>query len=157
MVQNNLNWALSVAAALPATHDAAGFGALSFTDAEGLITPPTFGTTHSVSHVADLKKGQEIPFKGAAKGKESTATFFKVDSDAGQALLKTQADDSDGKVSIKLVKLSTPGGSPASGDEIRYAKGVLHSYEENEPNASNERGFTVSFSQEDVTVETTVA
>lgn len=156
-VDNHLNKAIFIAAAHPATHDAAGFAALSWTEVKGLQILPQLGRTHAINHVSDLKAGEKIPNKGAAQGQDSTGTFYTVDGDAGQTALKNICDDADGVMSVRIVQLTGPDAAPTTGDTVENAKGIGHSFLPNQGDDSNEDGFTVGFAQHGVTVPGTIA
>jgi hypothetical protein len=146
-----------VAAAAPATNNAAGFEALSWTKVEGVQTLPQLGVSHSNIDVPDLQTGFTAGIKGAGTGNDSTATFRDVDGDAGQALVRTTANAGGtlGTISIKIVKGSGTDQAPASGDPVQYAHGYVHSYVEVQGDNSTHEGFTVNFKQNAVTVDAT--
>ena len=147
---------LFVAAALPATNNAAGFNALTWVKVNGIQMLPKFGMTHNVIDVDDLETGITTGEKGMASGVEATAVVREIASDTGQTTLRTQALDSTGTASFKIVR--KPSGAlnaPATGDKVEYAQGFLHTYEPNDNNGESFVGFTVSFRQNLATVYAT--
>lgn len=154
--KNHLNKAIFIATAHPATHDAAGFAALSWTKVDGLQILPQLGRTHNVNRVDDLTAGESIPIKGAAQGQDSTGTHYTKDGDAGQTALKTVCDDADGIVSVRIVQLDGPDAAAVAGNAVEYAKGVAHSFLPNAGDSNNEDGFTWGFAQKGVTVTGTI-
>lgn len=156
MTDNHIGKSLWIATAAPATNDTAGFEALTWVEISGLLTAPQFGITHSMVDVPDLKSGFTSATKGAAQGVDTSATFRNMDSDTGQANAKTSAEDQAGVVSLRLVKGSGTANAPATGDDVQYAQGIMHSYQPNQAESGGFEGFTVSFRQNGFTVEGTI-
>lgn len=146
-----------VAEALPATNDAAGFQALTWVKVNGVQTLPQLGVTHSDIPVPDLQTGFTAGIKGAGTGNDSTMTFRKVASDAGQEDVRNRANagGTGGAASIKIVKGSGTDQAPATGDPVQYAQGYLHSYLEIQGDDSSHEGFSVNFRQNALTVDAT--
>ncbi|MCA2013520.1 hypothetical protein LCM17_18665 [Cereibacter sphaeroides] len=144
-----------LSAALPATNDAAGFAALTWTKVNGLQVAPQLGISHGNIDVPDLQTGFTEGLKGAATGNDSTASFRKVASDAGQALAKTAAESAAGLCSIKIGKGSGTDQALETGDPVQYAQGYLHSYVEIEGNNTTHEGFSVNFHQNGLTIDAT--
>lgn len=155
MTQNHLGKSIFVSAANPATNDAAGFEALTWTEVAGLQQLPQFGVTHAGIDVPDLKSGFTGAIKGAASGKDSQMIFRTVASDAGAAILLAQANDNTGELSVKVVTGSGTNNAPVTGDPVQYAQGYCHSHEENQGTDSTHEGFTVSLKQNDFTIKAT--
>jgi hypothetical protein len=159
MSDNHLGYTLYVATAAPATNDTTGFEALTWNQVKGIESLPVFGVSHGNIDVPNVGSGFTKGVKGAAVGRDTQFSFHDVDSDTGQANVKTQAADKDGIVSLKLVKGSGTdsgeGPAPVTGDAVKYAHGYLHSFEENQGTDSSHEGATVSFKQNAVTVEGT--
>jgi hypothetical protein len=82
---------IGITAGVPATFDAAGYGALAFTTIGGVESIPAFGATSSVNSFQPLN-GMTEKNKGPANG-GSIALPYAIDkTDAGQTLLATAAD-----------------------------------------------------------------
>lgn len=147
-----------ISAALPATNTAAGFAALTWTKVNGVQTLPQLGVSHADIAVPDLQTGFTAGIKGAGTGNDSTATFRKVPTDAGQALARTTADAGGtlGACSIRIVKGSGVDQAPVAGDPVQYAQGYLHSFIEIQGDDSSHEGFSVNFRQNALTVDATV-
>lgn len=156
MTENLIGSSLFVASAVPATNDAAGFEALSWTKIEGLQTAPVFGVTHATTNIPDLQSGFTKSVKGSASGSDTQLTVRFVESDAGQAAVETLANDAQGVCSLKLVKRgSGAANAPAAGDAVEYAHGFLHSYQDNQATDTNHEGASANFRQNDFTVKAT--
>lgn len=146
MTTNFIGAKLYISAALPATNDAAGFEALSWTLINGLVSGPQFGYNHDVIEIPDLGSGFADAVKGMGSGTDTSFAYRNIDADAGQVLVRANAIDDDGNVSLKLVVTPTGvGGIPATGDEVEYAQGFLHTYLKNQPTATAYTGATVNF------------
>lgn len=145
MTKNSIGCSVYISAALPATNDAAGFEALSWTEIGGLVEGPQFGYSHEVIDIPDLKSGYLSGAKGAAAGTDTQMQFREVESDTGQALAKTTADDNDGLCSIKVGYGTGTNSTLTTGDPVEYAQGFLHSHLPNKPTITSFRGFTVGF------------
>jgi hypothetical protein len=148
-----------VAQELPATNDAAGFEALTWAEAKGWQVLFQLGVSHAAIDVPDGASGFTQGLKGAGTGNDSTATFRKIASDAGQVDLRELADvgGTAGSGSIKIVKATGmlgADGVPAvvAGDEVQYAQGFFHSYIEIQGDTTTHEGFSVNFRQNAVTI-----
>lgn len=152
---NHLGKTLYIATAAPATHDATGFEALSWTKVNGVQTMPQFGVSHASIDVPDLQTGTNNRVKGLQTGTDTTFQCRTVASDSGQGSCKTVANSADGIVSLKIGKGSGTGQALVSGDPVQYATGFLHSYREMQPTTTTHEGFEVTFSQNGLPVEDT--
>lgn len=155
MTDNHIGKTIYIATAVPTTNDNAGFEALTWVKASGVITTPQLGVTHSMIDVPDLQSGFTSAVKGAGQGVDTTATFRNVDSDTGQATLKTAAESQAGVLSVKIVTGSGVDNAPVAGDPVEYAQGIAHSYQPNQGDNSSYEGFSVGFRQNDFTVVST--
>ncbi|WP_406646856.1 hypothetical protein QEZ52_00280 [Aliisedimentitalea scapharcae] len=159
MTDNHIGKTLWMATALPASNDTTGFEALTWVQVKGIQTLPVFGVTHSNTDVPDLATGFTSGTKGAGSGRESQFTTREISGDTGQGNVKTQANDKDGLVSLKIAEGSgtDSGDGPAlvTGDAVKYAQGYLHSHEENQGTDNTHKGATCSFKQNNFTVEGT--
>ena len=146
-----------VAPALPATNDAAGFEALTWTKVNGVQTLPQLGVSHANIDVPDLQTGFTGGIKGAGSGNDSTVSFRDVDADAGQTSVRTLADagGTGGAASIKIVKGSGTDQAPVAADPVQYAQGYLHSFIEIQGDDTSHEGFSANFKQNALTVDAT--
>lgn len=156
MTDNTIGWSIYLEDAHPATNDAAGFEALTWTLVGGLVQGPQFGISHNIIEIPDLLTGFTDVVKGAGTGVDTQMQFRAVDSDTGQALAKTVAESENGVASLKLVVDGTgAAGAPATGDTVVYAQGILHSYQPNQPTITSYDGFSVSFRQKKLAIYAT--
>lgn len=156
MTANHIGKTVYISAAAPATNDAAGFEALSWTQVKGPLTLPQFGVSHNIIDIPDLATGFTSAVKGSGAGVDTSMTFRDVASDAGQAALIAQAVDNDGTLSVKVVTGSgaDTGNGPAAttGDPVEYAQGFAHSHQPNQPEENGYEGFSIGFRQNKPTV-----
>jgi hypothetical protein len=157
MSGSHIGKTIFVSAAAPATNNAAGFAALTWTKVNGLQSAPQLGVSHANIDVPDLQTGFVSGVKGAGTGNDSTAAFRMVPADAGQVIVRTAANAGGdaGTLSIKIVKGSGAAQAPVTGDPVQYATGYAHSYIENQPTDTTFEGFSVNFKQAAVTVDAT--
>lgn len=156
--KNNIGKTIYISAALPGTNTATGttgFNSLTFTQIGGVQSLPQLGVTGSNIDVPDLATGFTSGVKGAMSGNESTMSFRKVDSNTGQALAETTANSAEGVCSIKIGRGSGTNGALQAGDPIQYAQGYLNGYLEIQGDTTTYEGFTVTFKQNDFTVDAT--
>ena len=83
---------LAISAASPATQDAAGFGALTFTDIGQVEKIGTFGASTAKVEFQPLN-GPKQKFKGSVDYGTLQPSIALDSTDAGQTLLRTSADD----------------------------------------------------------------
>lgn len=145
MTSNHIGCTVYISTALPATNDAAGFEALSWTKVNGLVNGPSFGYSHEAIDIPDLSTGFSDSVKGMGSGRDTEMAFRDVASDTGQATVRTQGIDDDGKCAIKLGYGTGIDGVLETGDVVEYAQGYLHSYAPNAPTPTSYQGFTVNF------------
>jgi hypothetical protein len=145
--QSYLGISIFVSPTTPTTNTEAAFEALTWTEAEYLVTGPALGYTHSMIDIPDLKTGKGVGVKGMGQGQDTTMTFRIEGGElaTGQIIVKARADHPQGNSSIKMVRGTGTNLAPAAGDPVVYAQGVLHSYTENEATDSNYEGFSVGF------------
>lgn len=154
-IRNYIGSTLYASAALPATNDAAGFAALTWTKVEKNTTLPTFGFTHSLITADPLESGITEKTKGMGVGQASDVACELVDADPGQLILRTTARDDEGNMSYKVGFGSGTNNALVAGDEVIYAQGINHSYREVEGNGTTSRGFIATFDQTLVEVNAT--
>ncbi len=159
MTGSHIGKTIWIAEAIPATNDAGSFAALTWVKAEGIQVLPQLGVSNSNIDVPDLETGFTLGLKGAGAGNDSTSSFREVSGDAGQALLRTLANEGagGGLASIKIVKGSGENQAPVTGDPVEYAHGYFHSYMRVQGDDSSHEGFSVNFKQNAVTIEATEA
>ena len=154
---NNIGLTLWGANAAPATNDAAGFAALTWGQLKGVQSLPVFGVTHGGIDVEDLATGFTSGVKGPASGNDSALTYHGDGTDTGVATAIVAAVDKAGIYSLKIVRGSGAdagdGPAPVTGDVVQYAHGYLHTYADNAKDNSTHEGGTISFKQNDFTVD----
>lgn len=151
--ENHIGKTLYISAALPATNNAAGFEALSWTKVNGIQSLPQLGVSGANIDVPDLQTGFTAGVKGAMSGNEATFSCRKVDSDTGQALVQSTANSPQGLCSIKIVRGSGAAQAPVAGDPVQYAQGYLNGFLEIQGDVTTHEGFEVNFKQNDFSVE----
>jgi len=154
--ENFIGQTLFVSAALPATNNAAGFAALTWTKAGGVQQLPQLGTSNAIIDVEDLQLGFTAGVKGAGTGNDSQMTFRDTGAvDDGQVIIKTAANGAGGAMSVKIVEGSGVDQAPVSGDPVEYAQGFAHSYLFNQGNVGAYKGFTANFKQNALSIAAT--
>lgn len=118
---------LAISAALPTTRDAAGFAALAFTEIGGIDKIGTFGSTPGKTTFQPLN-GPTQKHKGSVDYGALGPTMAHDEDDAGQALLRTAADDQLADFSFRV---TYPDGSK------RYFLGKVFGYQEAVEGADN--------------------
>ena len=101
-LQQSVGASMHYSAALPATHDADGFAALTFTKVGRLNSLPDLDGTRDIATFDDLELGTEEKFGDVFRAGGSTFTIGLDDGDDGQALLNAAAISGD-KGSMKVV------------------------------------------------------
>lgn len=138
---NYIGSIVSVAPAVPATKNKAGYEALTWTVVNGLLTAPIPGMETATIDVPDLATGITAREKGASIGRETEMAFRDVNGDTGQTNVRTYAAPGYGtEVSVKIV---LPNGT----NNHIYMSGIMYSLMDNEGTTESYRGFTVTFSQ----------
>ena len=93
---------LSVSAIAPATYDATGFGALTFTTIGEITDIGTYGKVYTVISHNPLSSRQTVKRKGSYNTGALQLKMARIPSDAGQTILLA-ARDSDSSYSFKIV------------------------------------------------------
>lgn len=147
--RNHIGKSIFFSATLPATNDAAGFEALTWTELEHPQTLPQFGITHANIDVEDLKSGFTKGVKGAASGVDSQGSCRIVGSElaTGQATFAALCKAAGGNVALKIGTGSGASGALVADDPVVYAQGYVHSYQENQATVSAYEGFVYNFKQ----------
>lgn len=149
--RNHLGKSIFFSATLPATNDADGFEALTWTELEYGQSYPQFGITHANIDVEDLKSGFTKGIKGAGTGTDSQGSCRIEDSalTANQTAFKAICDDENGLVALKIGTGTGTNNALQTGDTVTYAAGYAHSFQPMQANASGHEGFTYNFRQND--------
>lgn len=82
---------LKIATGRPATHDQAGYGAMTFTEIEGVIDIPDRGDDSEDIADPTIKEGRAEHFTGTKDGGVLQIPIKHIEGDAGQAELKSAA------------------------------------------------------------------
>ncbi len=118
---------LAISAAAPATQDAAGYTALTFTEVGGIDKIGTFGATPGKVTFQPLK-GAAQKYKGPVDNGALGPSMAHDDDDAGQALLRVAADEQLAEYSIRI---TYPDGAR------RFFQGRVFGYQEAVEGAEN--------------------
>jgi len=134
---------LSVAAATPATFDAAGYVALTFTKVGGTTEIPEFGAVHAVNEFTPLETGITDKFHGAKNYGSITLPLGYDTADAGQIILLAALAS---KAAISFRETRSDG-------SIRYLMGKVFSFPRGQNVGSvNMASCNIEFSTADVEV-----
>lgn len=120
--------ALAISVAAPATQDAAGFAALTFTEIGQVEKLGGFGATYAKVEFQPLK-GAKQKYKGSADYGTLAPSLAHDSADAGQTLLRTAADDVTSKLYSFMVTYPLSGSQTTTGDK-RYFQGRVFGYPE---------------------------
>ena len=93
---------LSISAAAPATYNAVGFAALTWTEIGEVSDLGEFGRTYNLVTFNTLGNRRTVKRKGSYNDGTIAAQMARTPSDAGQTIL-TAAVDSDASYSVKIV------------------------------------------------------
>lgn len=113
--------ALAISAASPATDDAAGYAALTFTEIGQIDKIGSVGAVFAKVEFQPLK-GPKQKHKGSVDYGSLSPTLAHDDTDAGQTLLRTAADDATSKLYAFMVTYPT--------GAKRYFQGRVFGYPE---------------------------
>lgn len=113
--------ALAISAALPATEDEAGYEALNYVEIGKVEQLGAFGSTQEVVNFQPLR-GPAEKLKGPKNFGALQPSLAHDDSDAGQTLLRTAADDETSK--LYAFEATYPNGAK------RYFQGRVFGYPE---------------------------
>ena len=153
--RNNIGKSIYFSATLPATNNKAGFEALTWLELEYPQTLPQFGVTNANIDVPDLKTGFTSGIKGSASGVDSQGSC-RINSSAlatNQATFKALCDSAGGACAIKIGTGTGAANALQAGDQVEYAQGYVHSYQENQATDSTHEGFVYNFKQNALTVK----
>ena len=123
---------LAISATLPATYDAAGYGATgtTYTTVGQIENFGNSGMTATVTEFTPVADATVQKFKGSKNYGTMSMTLGHLPGDAGQVILETAAEST----SRFSVKVTYPTGAGESTPEIRYFD-VLVSKKENQDGA----------------------
>jgi hypothetical protein len=93
---------LSVSAALPATNNAAGFAALTYTLVGEVVDLGSYGKKYNLVTHNPIDNRKTVKRKGSYNSGALSLKMARVPTDGGQAILVT-ARDSDTAISAKIV------------------------------------------------------
>jgi len=96
-IQASAGAALAISAASPATQDAAGYAALTFTEIGGIEKLGTIGSQYAKIEFQPLR-GAKQKLKGSPDYGSLQPSLAHDDSDAGQTLLRTSANEETNKL-----------------------------------------------------------
>jgi hypothetical protein len=122
MTQTAAGSTLAISAAAPATQDAAGYAALTFTDIGGIEKIGTVGASFAKVEFQPLK-GPKEKLKGSADYGSLQPSLAHNETDAGQVLLRTAAGNTTN--TLYSFKATYQDGSK------RYFQGRVFGYPEN--------------------------
>lgn len=142
------------AEAQPATHDAAGFAALTWVRVNGYAGGHQFGQEGTFGEVTDISTGDNLGYKSTKSGVESDVAFYNVPGDAGQAALRAFSETCQGAGSVKIGYGACDGETLATGDVVKYATVIFVEGPENEVGDENQ-GFIVKSRQNGKTITAT--
>ena len=104
-LQSSIGIAVGISATMPATHDAAGFDALTFTAGGKLNTAAPMTGTKDVATFDNLTTGEEEKLVDMLRAGNGDMVFGFDEDDGGQAVLETAADaetDEGSKVALEF-------------------------------------------------------
>jgi len=134
---------MSVSAATPATFDAAGYVALTFTDVGEASEIPENGAAHAVVTFTPLKTGIDNKFHGALNYGSITIPMGYDSADAGQIILLAALASKDA-ISFRETR---------SDGSIRYKMGKVFSFTRGQSVGSvNMASCNIEFTRADVEV-----
>jgi len=131
-VPNYIGATIAVVAALPATYNAAGYAALTWTGVVGNVVQwGSIGDQSSDIPVTTLA-GRTLHSNGAIDGGEVPFTYITASADAGQVILRANSNTNIG-VSVRI---TDPDGS------VQYNAGVVANVADAERADGNYKGQT---------------
>jgi len=128
-IVSSVGTVVSVSTTAPATYDAAGFGALTWSTCGELAELPSFGAEAALATHTPLSTGIVAKRRGSLNYGSVALTMAVSDTDAGQTVLQDSAEaaaGSDAAVSVKVVLVN---------GEIQYFTAQVMSYKVNVGNA----------------------
>ena len=115
---------LSVSVAAPATQNAAGFAALTFTKVAALLSFPSFGGVAAVVSNTPLETGEECKSQGSINWGSVPLNGLYTEEDPGHLIMLSGLNGAQKGVDLSF-ELVYPNGA------IRYLRGFVTTYTEN--------------------------
>jgi hypothetical protein len=128
-VVSSVGTIVSVSASAPATYDATGFAALTWSACGELADLPAFGAEAALATHTPLKTGIVAKRRGSLNYGSVTLTMALSDTDTGQAILQTKGSAAAGASASVSVKVALVNG------DIQYFSAQVMSYKTNVGNA----------------------
>lgn len=128
-IVSSVGTVVSVSTTTPATYDAAGFAALTWSTCGELAELPSFGAEAALATHTPLATGIVAKRRGSLNYGSVALTMAVSEADAGQTVLQDAAEaaaGSDAAVSVKVVLVN---------GEIQYFTAQVMSYKVNVGNA----------------------
>lgn len=139
---------VAIATGYPATHNEAGFAALTPWDTIGhVVSIGEGGIENSLIEVKNLATGMVEYRKGEGKGAVMPIAIAHVTGDDGQIAVKVLARSMDGEGSLRMT---------LDNGKILYRKGIFHNWKYNEATTDSIDGYTTNFAQNDVEITSAV-
>jgi hypothetical protein len=118
-----------VSATAPATYDATGFAALTWSACGELADLPAFGAEAALATHTPLKTGIVAKRRGSLNYGSVTLTMALSETDAGQTILQTKGSAAAGASALVSVKVALVNG------DIQYFTAQVMSFKTNVGNA----------------------
>lgn len=115
-LQQSVGTLAAVAAGEPATHDQAGFEALTFTNVGSINAIPDLVGVYDIASADLLDQGEEVKFADILRAGEGDLVLWYDEDDAGQAIIEAQVGQ---KVSWRFTLRS---------GTVYYRTGIIRSY-----------------------------
>lgn len=136
----------AVSAAAPATYDAAGFAALTFTTVAEVTDLGEYGPTYEVVTHNPLDTRRTVKRKGTVNDQALTMQLGRDPSDAGQALLIAGVDGA-AKDTVHSHKITLQDGT------VQYVTGQIYSYTTNVGSINQITGASVTVELDNEIIE----
>lgn len=128
-VVSSVGTIVSVSANAPATYDATGFAALTWSACGELADLPAFGAEAALATHTPLKTGIVAKRRGSLNYGSVTLTMALSETDAGQTILQTKGSAPAGQSASVSVKVALVNG------DIQYFTAQVMSFKTNVGNA----------------------
>jgi hypothetical protein len=128
-VVSSVGTIVSVSATAPATYDATGFAALTWSACGELADLPAFGAEAALATHTPLKTGIVAKRRGSLNYGSVTLTMALSEVDAGQTILQTKGSAAAGASALVSVKVALVNG------DIQYFTAQVMSFKTNVGNA----------------------
>lgn len=128
-VVSSVGTIVSVSASAPATYDATGFAALTWSACGELADLPAFGAEAALATHTPLKTGIVAKRRGSLNYGSVTLTMALSEVDTGQAILQTKGSAPAGQSASVSVKVALVNG------DIQYFTAQVMSFKTNVGNA----------------------